>query len=160
MVFGVTPLELLVLILSDSGYTVKEIAKLLDVDVDMMNDIVEDLVDKGYVNVKRRWKLFGSDLYLELTPQGKKALRDVARVLRDVVNTVKGMVDKGNIDGARAFLSRYVEYLPYAPLLGVAEKDFIDTVMQKLGIVPTYAPPDSVYNELLKGSEEWWEEEL
>ena len=160
MVFTLTPLELLVLILSDSGHTIRDIARLLDVDVDMMNDIVEDLVDKGYANVKRKWKLLGSDVYLELTPQGKKALRDVARVLKDVVNTVKGMVEKGNIDGARAFLSRYVEYLPYAPLLGVAEKDFIDKVMQKLGMVPTYAPPDEVYKELLKGSEEWWEEEL
>ncbi len=158
MVFQVTPLELLVLILSDRGYTIKEISKLLEVDPEMMNDIVEDLVERGYATAKKKWKLFGSDLYLELTPQGKRVLRDVARVLRDTVNTVKGMVEKGNIDGARAFLSRYVEYLPYAPLLGVAEKDFIDYVIQRLGMVPTYAPPDHIYELLLKGSEDWWEE--
>jgi len=158
VVFQLTPLELLVLLLSDRGYSIKEISKLLEVDPDMMEDIVEDLKDKGYVNVKKRWRLFGSDLYLELTPAGKRTLKDVARVLKDVIGSVRGMVDKGNVDGARAFLSRYVEYLPYAPLLGVAEKDFIDYIIQKLGIIPTYAPPDHIYSLLLKPQEDWWEE--
>jgi len=158
MVFRLTPMELLVLLLSERGYTLKEIAEVLDIDEDMLNDVVQDLVEKGYAVEGKRWKLFGSERYLIVTDEGKKALAEIAKVLRDVINNIRGMVEKGNVDGARAFVSRYIEYLPYAPLLGVAEKSFIENLIKKMGFVPAYAPPEEVYEE---GSEwEEWEEEF
>jgi len=158
LVFRLTPMELLVLLLSDRGYTLKEIADVLDIDEDMLNDVVQDLVEKGYAEERRRWKLFGYERYLVPTEEGKKALMEIAKVLKEVIGTVRGMVERGNVDGARAFISRYVEYLPYAPLLGVAEKSFMENLIKKMGIVPAYAPPESVYEE----SREWeeWEEEF
>ncbi len=158
MVFRLTPTELLVLLLSERGYTLREIARIMDVDEDMLEDVVNDLISKGYAKLARRWKLFGSERYLELTEEGKKALAELARTLEDVIKTIRGMVEKGNIDGARAFVSKYVEYLPYAPLLGVAEREFIENLMKKMGYVPAYAPPKELYEE--ESPWENWEEEF
>ncbi|ALU12687.1 hypothetical protein EYM_06460 [Ignicoccus islandicus DSM 13165] len=157
MVFQVTPLELLILILSDRGYSIEEISKILEIDKEMMNDLIEDLTEKGYVRLKKKRKLLGSETYLEVTEEGKRLLEEIRKVLWNVLKSVEGMVEKGNYDGAKTFVSRYSEYLPYAPLLGVSSKDFVDKLMSRLGIIPTYAPPEHVY-EALASSEEWWEE--
>ncbi len=158
MVFQVTPLELLILILSDRGYSIEEISKILEIDKDMMNDLIEDLTERGYVTLRKRRKLFGSETYLELTEEGRKLLEEVRRVLWNVIKSIEGMVEKGNYDGAKSFVARYSEYIPYAPLLGISTKEFIDKLMSKLGIIPSYAPPEVVYEMLSSEREEWWEE--
>ena len=155
MVFQLTPQELLILLLGERGYSTKEIAEILDVDEDMLQDVIQDLTERGYVVPKKRWKLFGSETYLEVTEEGKKALAEITRVLKDVIGTIRNMVEKGNYDGARALISKYMEYLPYAPLLGVAEAEFIENLMSKMGFVPSYAPPKELYKE--SSSEEEWE---
>ncbi len=154
MVFQLTPQELLILLLSEKGYSTKEMAEILDVDEDMLQDVIQDLTERGYVIPKKRWKLFGTETYLEVTQEGKKALAELAKVLKDVIDSIKGMVEKGNYDGARALVSRYMEYLPYAPLLGIAEPSFIENLMSKMGFVPSYAPPKELYSS---GEEEEWE---
>ncbi len=153
MVFQLTPQELLILLLSEKGYSIKEIAEILDVDEDMLQDVIQDLIERGYVVPKKRWKLFGSETYLEVTAEGKKSLAELARILKDVIDSIRGMVEKGNYDGARALISKYVEYLPYAPLLGVAEASFIENLMKKMGFVPSYAPPKELYSS--EEEEEW-----
>ena len=158
MAFKLTPMELLVLILSDKGYSLRKIADVLDVDESMLEDVVRELVRKGYAFEERKRKLFGSERRLVLTREGKNALSEIKEMIKDILDSVKGMVDKGNIDGARAFLARYVEYLPYAPLLGVATKEYVDNLIRKMGYVPAYAPPEEVYEE--EGEWASWEEEL
>ncbi|ABU82064.1 hypothetical protein [Ignicoccus hospitalis] len=158
MSFRLTPLELTVLLLSEKGYSLKKIAEILNMDEDMLEDVVKELVEKGFAKEVKKKKLFGRERYLILTDEGKRALREVAEVMSNVLASVKGMVEKGNIDGARAFLSKYIEYLPYAPLLGVAERSFVESLIRKMGYVPAYAPPQELYEEEPVWSS--WEEEL
>ncbi len=152
--FKITPLELTLLIMADRNYSIKKAARLLNTDESSVKDLAKKMEKEGLLKVKRRRRLLGLEEYLEISEKGLDVLEDVAETLENVIENLRGLLEKGNIDGARAILIKYTEYLPFASALGIMPYEMIRNIYNKLGIAPTQTPPE----EILKWEGEEWGE--
>ncbi len=152
--FKITPLELTLLIMADRNYSIKKAAKLLNTDEGSVKELAKRLEREGLLRVKKRRRIFGVEEYLEITDKGLDLLEDVAETLENVVENLRGLLEKGNIDGARAMLIKYTEYLPFASALGIIPYEMVRNIYSKLGVAPTQTPPE----EILKWEGEEWGE--
>lgn len=122
-----------------------KIQKTTQIDAEELNKILEELENKGLIEVEEKKGLFGKKIELEVTEKGAKEVDERIHELQDRWNQMKQIYKTGDKEKMKQCMDENKSFLPTMMFFGVMDMMMFSMMFSVIGMAMSeYVPAESM----------------